>query len=191
MVCWTQRLPGRLSRLHVGVAEVAYDARHDGVAVACESPQVSRAEGPSSREGLRVGIATCPCRIHSTRRQHIIRPTRPPSAACPVICQAYTDKILPARHSMSADPAANLHVFSPPGSGRSSPVPRSSRNALEERMSGTPFYPETPRLTQHLQFYTKKTKASDDMPLVSNAPSPCGILRSRNWLTTFRSLEGY
>jgi len=33
---------------------------------------------------------------------------------------------------MSADPTANLQVFSPPGSGRSSPAPRSSRNAAEE-----------------------------------------------------------
>ncbi|KAF2851084.1 hypothetical protein T440DRAFT_517560 [Plenodomus tracheiphilus IPT5] len=33
---------------------------------------------------------------------------------------------------MSADPTANLQVFSPPGSGRSSPVPRSSRHAAEE-----------------------------------------------------------
>lgn len=33
---------------------------------------------------------------------------------------------------MSVDPTANLQVFSPPGSGRSSPVPRSSRHAAEE-----------------------------------------------------------
>ena len=34
---------------------------------------------------------------------------------------------------MSADPTANLQVFSPPGSGRSSPVPQSTRHATEER----------------------------------------------------------
>jgi hypothetical protein len=34
---------------------------------------------------------------------------------------------------MSADPTANLQLFSPPGSGRSSPVPRASRNAAEDR----------------------------------------------------------
>ncbi|CAO2656399.1 Nn.00g052020.m01.CDS01 [Neocucurbitaria sp. VM-36] len=34
---------------------------------------------------------------------------------------------------MSADHTANLQVFSPPGSGRSSPVPRASRHAAEER----------------------------------------------------------
>ncbi|CBX98145.1 similar to cellular morphogenesis regulator DopA [Plenodomus lingam JN3] len=34
---------------------------------------------------------------------------------------------------MSADPTANLQVFSPPGSGRSSPAPRSTRQAAEER----------------------------------------------------------
>ncbi|KAJ4365861.1 hypothetical protein N0V83_008483 [Neocucurbitaria cava] len=33
---------------------------------------------------------------------------------------------------MSADPTANLQLFSPPGSGRSSPAPRASRNAAEE-----------------------------------------------------------
>jgi hypothetical protein len=33
---------------------------------------------------------------------------------------------------MSADPTANLQVFSPPGSGRSSPAPRSARHAAEE-----------------------------------------------------------
>ncbi|KAH7401420.1 cellular morphogenesis regulator dopa [Pyrenochaeta sp. MPI-SDFR-AT-0127] len=32
---------------------------------------------------------------------------------------------------MSADPSANLQLFSPPGSGRSSPVPRASRNAAD------------------------------------------------------------
>ena len=35
---------------------------------------------------------------------------------------------------MSADPAANLQIFSPPGSGRSSPVPRTARKTAEERM---------------------------------------------------------
>jgi hypothetical protein len=34
---------------------------------------------------------------------------------------------------MSADPTANLQLFSPPASGRSSPAPRASRNAAEER----------------------------------------------------------
>ncbi|KAH3997835.1 hypothetical protein HBH98_133150 [Parastagonospora nodorum] len=33
---------------------------------------------------------------------------------------------------MSADPTANLQLFSPPASGRSSPAPRASRNAAEE-----------------------------------------------------------
>lgn len=35
---------------------------------------------------------------------------------------------------MSADPTANLQLFSPPGSGRSSPAPRASRNATEETL---------------------------------------------------------
>lgn len=33
---------------------------------------------------------------------------------------------------MAADSATNLHIFSPTGSGRSSPVPRASRNVVEE-----------------------------------------------------------
>jgi hypothetical protein len=33
---------------------------------------------------------------------------------------------------MSADPTANLQLFSPPTSGRSSPAPRASRNAAED-----------------------------------------------------------
>lgn len=35
---------------------------------------------------------------------------------------------------MSADPTANPQVFSPTASGRSSPVPRSARTAVQERM---------------------------------------------------------
>ncbi|KAH7095548.1 Dopey, N-terminal-domain-containing protein [Paraphoma chrysanthemicola] len=35
---------------------------------------------------------------------------------------------------MSADPSANLQVFSPPGSGRSSPIPRATRNAAENSL---------------------------------------------------------
>ncbi|KAF2630148.1 hypothetical protein BU25DRAFT_335744 [Macroventuria anomochaeta] len=35
---------------------------------------------------------------------------------------------------MAADPTANLQLFSPPGSGRSSPAPRASRNAAEDAL---------------------------------------------------------
>jgi hypothetical protein len=35
---------------------------------------------------------------------------------------------------MAADPTANLQLFSPPGSGRSSPAPRASRNAVEDAL---------------------------------------------------------
>jgi hypothetical protein len=35
---------------------------------------------------------------------------------------------------MAADSAANLQLFSPPGSGRSSPAPRAARNAAEDAL---------------------------------------------------------
>ncbi|KAF9701876.1 hypothetical protein EKO04_000814 [Ascochyta lentis] len=35
---------------------------------------------------------------------------------------------------MAADPTANLQLFSPPGSGRSSPAPRATRNATEDAL---------------------------------------------------------
>ncbi|KAJ8107899.1 hypothetical protein OPT61_g8551 [Boeremia exigua] len=35
---------------------------------------------------------------------------------------------------MAADPTANLQLFSPPGSGRSSPAPRATRNAAEDAL---------------------------------------------------------
>jgi hypothetical protein len=44
---------------------------------------------------------------------------------------------------MSADPTANLQLFSPPGSGRSSPVPRATRNAAEDcELLGAPAIEE-------------------------------------------------
>lgn len=55
---------------------------------------------------------------------------------------------------MSADPTANLQVFSPPGSGRSSPVPRSARNAVQERMLSQ-YACSTRTLTARTALYRK------------------------------------
>jgi hypothetical protein len=49
---------------------------------------------------------------------------------------------------MSADPTANLQVLSPPSSGRSSPVPRSTRHAVQERMSCCHAHPATVLIDQ-------------------------------------------
>ncbi|KAH8643609.1 Dopey,N-terminal-domain-containing protein [Alternaria alternata] len=90
---------------------------------------------------------------------------------------------------MSADPTANLQVFSPPGSGRSSPAPRSARHAAEERMSSFWVW-DFVQLTVTKQLCTRKTRTSDDMRPVSNALSPSGTLHSRNGPTTYHSWDG-
>lgn len=59
-----------------------------------------------------------------------------------------TEIVALASHSMSADPAANLQVFSPPGSGRSSPAPRSLRIAAEERMTSSTLQTHHHRLIE-------------------------------------------
>lgn len=47
----------------------------------------------------------------------------------------YTNTPFTAQLSMSHDLSANLQIFSPTGSGRSSPSPRVTRNNAEEGMS--------------------------------------------------------
>jgi hypothetical protein len=103
---------------------------------------------------------------------------------------------------MSADPTANLQLFSPPGSGRSSPVPRAARSAAEDCTSTLLVVLErrerrtrtrTKRVThadRPLQLSIKKTKAFDDMLPASSAHSPSGTLPSRNGPTIFPSSQG-
>ena len=55
--------------------------------------------------------------------------------ACPATCIQSADISSTARPGMSLDPSANLQIFSPTGSGRSSPSPRATRNNTEEGMS--------------------------------------------------------
>lgn len=53
---------------------------------------------------------------------------------CPVRYLQHLDVSLAARPSMAHDPAASLQIFSPTGSGRSSPSPRVTRSTAEETL---------------------------------------------------------
>ena len=61
------------------------------------------------------------------------------SPACPVRCIRPTDIVYTVWPSMAHDPSANLQIFSPTGSGRSSPSPRVTRNHAEDGTSGAPM----------------------------------------------------
>jgi hypothetical protein len=87
------------------------------------------------RAGARTYLAECfvsGCDVYVVSKTGRHNGTTPRPAACAIAGHPYTDVLLPTRHTMSADAPANLQVFSPTGSGRSSPVPRSTRNATED-----------------------------------------------------------
>jgi hypothetical protein len=68
--------------------------------------------------------------------------TRGRLQACPAASIVIAVALDTARHSMSLDPSANLQIFSPTGSGRSTPSPRATRHSTEDGMyAGMHFFP--------------------------------------------------